>query len=198
MIHEFRKCIGDSGRLRSLHRHCIENLQLPGEYDDLLRMSVVYSMSALDRLIHDIVIKNMVEIFVGRRRPTAKYLAEGISLEDHVTLISSSVPPPEIIFEGVVRRKLSHLSFMDPSKMADALSLVWAEEHKWQTISNSIGRNQQQVKTELRNIFQRRNAIVHEADKDVITNAKLALLPSDAERIENFLSDLGEAIYALV
>ncbi|MCR6653556.1 MAG: hypothetical protein NVV73_19575 [Cellvibrionaceae bacterium] len=198
MIDEFRKCIADSGKLRSLHKYCTEDLRLPGEYDDLLRMSVVYCMSALDRLIHDIVIMKMVDIFAGRRQPTAKYLAEGISLADHGNLVRSSIPPPEIAFEGIVRRKLAHLSFMDPAKMADALSLVWIEEHKWQAIADAVGRDQLQVRTELRNIFQRRNAIVHETDKDPVTNQKFPLLPNDAERIEKFVSDLGEAICELV
>jgi hypothetical protein len=198
MILEFRKSIADSMQLRLLYKHCVEELNLPGDYSDLLRMSVVYCMSALDKLIHDIVIHEMVEIFSGRRQPTPKYLAECISLVDHRELITSSIPPPELVFEGIVRRKLGYQSFMDPSKLVEALSLVWLENHKWQAISDSMGRNKDQVTTELRNIFQRRNAIVHEADKAPITSEKLEILTSDSERVEQFVSDLGESINCLV
>ncbi len=82
--------------------------------------------------------------------------------------------------------------------MAEALSLVWNESHKWQAISNVMGRDQNDVKTELSNIYRRRNAIVHEADKDPVSNTKMPLLAADAERIENFIRDLGTAIYGLV
>ncbi|WLE95458.1 MAG: HEPN domain-containing protein [Candidatus Electrothrix communis] len=198
MIRDFQNSINDSRQLRSLHHHCAEQLKLPGEYSDLLRMSVVYCMSAFDKLIHDLVIYGMVEIFTGRRQAPSKYLKEAISLGNHLELINCSVPPPEIIFEGIVRNKLSHQCFMDPKKLADALSLVWLENHKWQVISDTMGRNQQQVVKELRNIYQRRNAIVHETDKDPSTNQKMPILTIDSERIENFILELGETIYRLV
>ncbi|MCI5144916.1 MAG: hypothetical protein D3923_05160 [Candidatus Electrothrix sp. AR3] len=198
MIRDFQDSINDSRQLRSLHRHCAEELRLPGEYSDLLRMSIVYCMSAFDKLIHDMVIYGMVETFAGRRQATPTYLNEGISLDNHLELTSSSVPPPEIIFAGIVRRKLSHQSFMDPKKLAGALSLVWSENHKWQVIADAMGRNQKQVIKELRNIYQRRNAIVHETDKNPSTNQKMPILTVDSERIESFILELGETIYQLV
>ena len=198
MILEFRKSINDSSQLRSLYNHCVVDLQLPGEYTDLLRMSVVYCMSALDKLIHDIVIRGMVDIFSGSRESTRKYLNEAVTLQWHMDLINSTVPPAEIVFEGIVRKKISHQSFMDPVKLADALSLVWSEEHKWQVIADAIGEDQKQIKTELRNIFQRRNAIVHEADRNPVTNEKIEILKEDADRIESFVSNLGEAVYSLI
>jgi hypothetical protein len=121
-----------------------------------------------------------------------------VSIQNHIDLNNASVPPAEILFEGIVRQKISHLSFLDPKKMAEALSLVWNESHKWQAISNVMGRDQNDVKTELSNIYRRRNAIVHEADKDPVSNTKMPLLATDAERIENFIRDLGDAIYGLV
>lgn len=198
MILEFRKSIADTKQLRLLYKHLVEELNLPGDYSDLLRMNVVYCMSGLDKLIHDIVIHEMVEIFSGRRPPTPKYLAESISLENHGNLITSSIPPPELVFEGIVRRKLGYQSFMDPNKLVEALSLVWLENHKWQAISDYMRRDKGQVTTELRNIFQRRNAIVHEADKAPLTSEKLEILTSDSERVEQFVSDLGESIFHLV
>ncbi len=198
MIPEFRKSLADSMQLRLLYKHCVEELNLPGDYSDLLRMSVVYCMSALDKLIHDIVIHEMVEIFSGRRPATPKYLAESISLIDHRELIISSIPPPELVFEGIVRRKLGYQSFMDPNKLVEALSLVWLENHKWQVIADSMGRNKEQVIIELRNIYQRRNAIVHEADKAPITSEKLEIRTSDSEQVEQFVSDLGETIHRFV
>lgn len=198
IIQQFESSLDDSAHLRGLYRHCAEELGLPGNYCDLLRMSVTYSMSALDKLIHDLVVYGMVETYVGRRQATSKFQSEGVSIQNHIDLNNASVPPAEILFESIVRQKISHLSFLDPSKMADALSLVWNENHRWQKIADAMQREQGEVKTELRNIYKRRNAIVHEADMDPVTNSKMPLIEADAERIERFIRDLGTAIYQLV
>ncbi len=198
MINNFRKSLQDTGNLISLFEHCVSHLRLPGDYSDLLRMSFIYCLSALDKLLHDIIIHEMVEIYTGRRAPTLKFQAENLTLENHVSLTSATIPPAEIIFENIVRNKLGFLSFMDPAKLADGLSLIWAESHKWQTIARDMGRDEQLVKTELRNLFKRRNAIVHEADRDPGNSEKLPMEPGDAKRAQEFIRDLGESIYRLI
>ena len=198
MIQTFRNSISDSENLRALYHHCVNDLKLPGEYGDLLRMGFIYCMSALDKLVHDIVTHHMVEIFAGRRLPTPKYLAETISMENQAALASSAMPPPEMVFEGIARAKLAHQSFMDPEKLVDALSLIWPERHKWQVIATAMGRDREQTITELRNLYKRRNAIVHETDRDPSTAQKMPILPGDAERAEVFVRSLGETIFRLV
>lgn len=200
MINNFRNSLKDAGNLITLHQHCVSELKLPGDYSDLLRMSVIYCMSALDKLIHDIIVHEMVEIYAGRRPPTPRYKSESISLEQHIALAAadSAVPPAAIVFEGIVRTKLSHLSFMDPSKLAEGLSLVWSENHKWQVIAGEIGCLPGDVKTELSNLYRRRNAIVHETDWDPSTGEKQSIEPIDAVRTQGFISDLGETIIGLV
>ena len=198
MIDEFRNSIDDSCKLRHLYCHCTQNLQLPGDYSDLLRMGVVYCMSALDKLIHDIVVYHMVEIYSGRRQITPKYLRESLTFQEYNDIVNASVPPSEIIFEQIIKKKFSYKSFMHPDKLADALSIVWSEQNKWQVISMAMGSNRSQVITELKNIYQRRNAIVHEADLDPSTNQKLPILLADSVRIEAFILQLGEKIYQLI
>lgn len=198
MIQAFRDSLSDSGNLRALYQYCTDDLRLPGDYDDLLRMGFIYCLSAFDKLMHDIVTHHMVETFAGRRAPTPKYLSETISLDDRAALAIGGMPPPEIVFEGIVRGKLAHQSFMDPEKLVDALSLVWAEKHKWQAIANAMGRDRTQTVTELRNLYKRRNAIVHETDRDPNTDKKMPILPNDSERAEVFIRSLGESIYHLI
>lgn len=198
MIEIFRSSLADSRQLLSLYEHCVLGLKLPGDYSDLLRMSFIYCLSALDKLIHDIIVHEMVEIYTGRRPPTDKYQSETISLNNHIVLGCATVPPPEIVFEGIVKAKLGHLSFMDPDKLSAGLSLIWSQSHKWQVIADAMGRDKDQVRTELRNLFKRRNAIVHEADRDPSTNEKLPIQPVDAERGQIFIEKLGETIFQLI
>ncbi len=198
MIQTFRKSISDSEHLCVLYHYCVDEQKLPGDYGDLLRMAFIYCMSALDKLAHDILTHYMVEIFVGRRSPTRKYLTETISMENQIALAGATMPPKEIIFEGMVRTKLAYQSFMDPDKLVDALSLVWQETHKWQKIATTMRLNPEQASTELKNLCKRRNAIVHETDWDPITDQKMPILSVDARRAADFVSLLGETIHTLV
>lgn len=198
IIRSFRDSIADAIKLRSLYTHCVDELNLPGDYSDLLRMDIVYCMSALDKLIHDIVNSGMVDIYCGRKAVTQKYLNEPVAISNHISLKTANIPPPEIVFDGIIRLKLKHRSFLDPEKLADALGLVWNEQNKWDRIATAMQSNKRAVTTELRNIFQRRNAIVHEADIDPVTNTKIAIEIQDTIRIENFILNLGENIHTLV
>jgi hypothetical protein len=198
MIETFRNSIADSEKLRVLYHHCVDDLRLPGDYCDLLRMAHIYCMSALDKLVHDMIAYYMVETFAGRRPPTSKFLAETISIDNHTCIVNSTMPPAATVFEGVVRCKLAHQSFMDPEKLAKGLGLIWAEEHKWQIIASAMGLDREGATTELRNLYRRRNAIVHETDWDPTTGEKMPFFPGDAERTETFIRSLGEALFSLV
>ncbi len=198
MINSFRESLSDANRLLFLYSHCTDKLQFPGDYTDLLRMSFIYCLSALDKLMHDVILHEMIEIYVGRRSPTSKYLSETLTIENHLLLSKATVPPAEILFENIIRRKLGYQSFMDPAKLADGLSLVWEEPHKWKIIATELERNETDIKTELKNMVRRRSAIVHEADRDPSTMEKLPIEPSDAERVQKFISAIGETIYKLV
>lgn len=197
MLQIFKDSVRDARNLRLLYTHCVSELNLPGDYSDLLRMDVVYCMSALDKLVHDIVNFEMVEVYAGRKPPTPKYMSEPISLMNH-SMLSTLSTPPQITFDGIVRLKLKHQSFLDPAKLADALGLVWQEQDKWLAIANRMQRNRKDVITELKNIFQRRNAIVHEADKDPVSNNKYPLTVADTIQVEDFIEELGETVHILV
>jgi hypothetical protein len=190
----FEKNIGDSAQLLALFEFSSANL--PGMvFDDLLRAHLVYSVSAFDKLIHDLIKIGMVEIFTNNRPATPKYLKEGISLEIHNRIASATIPPREYHFENEVVRKLSYLSFQDPDKVADGLSLIWIESHKWQNIAAHIGVDQHTAKTTLKTIVARRNQIVHEADIDIATGKKYLIDKSETEIACNFILSCGQAIY---
>lgn len=167
-------------------------------FDDLLRFQVVHSVSAFDKLIHDIIRIGMVETFTGRRVPTSKYRCEVITIEFHLALLAASMPPAEILFEQQIVSRLRYLSFQDPVKIADGLALIWDERHKWEAISSLIGDTADNVRTKLKLISGRRNAIVHEADMDPSTDLKTPLSREEAEEISCFLKACGVSIVSLV
>lgn len=190
----FKKNITDSSQLVALFEYT--NEYLPSmNFDDLLRAHFVYSVSAFDKLIHDIIKIGMLEIFSNKRPATPKYLSEGISLEIHNKISGATIPPKEYYFESEVIKKLSFMSFQDPNKVADGLSLIWGEPHKWQVIGANMGVESSIAKTTLKTISTRRNQIVHEADIDMVTGKKYSIEKTETEIVSNFILNCGTAIY---
>ncbi len=61
-----------------------------------------------------------------------------------------------------------------------------------------LGILEEDAKRKQRLIVTRRNAIVHEADLDPVTNQKQTITRAEATDISNFLFALGNRIYDLV
>lgn len=167
-------------------------------FDDLLRSRIVYSVSAFDKLLHDLIRIGIVQTYIGSRTATPKFQNEPIPLSVAQQLSSTVTPPPEVLFEQIVRAKLKILSFQDPDKLSDGLSYIWAEPQKWQRISARVGIPDGTAKTTLRLIANRRNAIVHEADLDPITGQKISISRIESDDISDFLLNVGNAICDLV
>lgn len=177
------------------------NLKLPNDLSDLLRMEIVYAVSAFDTLIHELTRIGMLDVFIGSRSTTEKYLGFTIDARTLQEIRLSSPPTtlaPEQILDREIRLKHSHLAFQDPPKVTDALSHFWNEPHKWQKIATQMSIKEDDCKRELKLIVTRRNQIVHEFDLDFISNSRRTITLSDAHDSTIFIENLGTAIYGLV
>lgn len=194
----FEENIRRAREIGPLYDYLVGKMPPAMEFDDLLRSQIVYSVSAFDKLMHDLVRIGMLQIFNGTRTATSKYLGEAIPLAVYNEMMRATIPPAEFIFSQFVVNKLKTISFQDPTKVADGLSYIWSEAHKWQRIASAMGQDQHTVTTKLRLIVDRRNYIVHEADIDPSTAAKRNILKADAESSISFLDDCGKKIVSLV
>lgn len=140
----------------------------------------------------------MIESFQGVRTPTNSYKNFNISLSQFEAINSASIPPAEYVFAQTITSSHKHLSFQDPDKVTEALSLIWHESHKWQKIASEMGMNQNDLKTELKNIVIRRNQIVHENDLDLFTGNIQSINHTDTQQSVDFIDKLGTTIYELV
>lgn len=131
---------------------------------DLLRWQHVLAISALDKYVHDIVRIGMVDEFLGRKSKTSKFNSFRITLSTSLDIIASDYPELEI--EQEIIKQHSFLAFQDPDKIADALSFIWDEPHKWKVISQTMNNpiSEADLKIKLKNIVLRRNQIVHQGD----------------------------------
>jgi hypothetical protein len=194
----FHHNIQKANELGALYSYLSNTVPIPEEFDDLLRSQIVNAVSAFDKLMHDLIRIGMVEIFENQRPSTSKYLSEAVAIQHLPGLVAGAVPPPPVRFEEIVREKLSKLSFQDPTKISDGLSYIWNENQKWQKISVGLRMSDDNARRKQRLIITRRNAIVHEADLDPITNEKQTITTVEATDASNFLLALGNQIYELV
>jgi hypothetical protein len=194
----FKRNIAEAKQLSALHEFLNRNMNLPMSHDDILRAQLVNCVSAFDKLIHDLILDGVLEIYLGRKAPTSKYLNEALPLSTYIRMQSATIPPPEYFFKEAMFTKLKTVSYQDPSKIADGLSYIWDESHKWVKIANEMGTTDDALKRDLRLIATRRNSIVHEADLDPVTHLKLDVDAPTIITNSNFLEACGDAIENLV
>jgi hypothetical protein len=200
-FNQFKDSLKYVKELDALYLYLKDTLLLPNDLTDLLRAEWVYTISAMDKLIHELVRLGMIEAFQGSRVKTKKFLAFGISVDTYTNISSSiltNVPPPEYWFEQEVIQKHKHLSFQDPDKIAEGLSLIWDENAKWYKLSQSVGIAENDLKTKLKTIISRRNQIVHEADLDLLSGQRNTIDKADIDAVVPFIETLSEAIFNAV
>lgn len=187
----------------SLYLFLKTNLKLTVNLSDILRAEVVYSVSALDKLIHDFVRIGMVECFQGIRQKTNSFKNFQVSSDTLTEIINCennrlSSYPSEYWFEQEIILKNRNISYQDPSKISEGLSYIWAEQHKWNKISIQMGQDENIIKTTLTNIVNRRNKIVHESDIEMQTGLKNEIEHSDVIFTTTFIEKLGMSIFGCI
>ncbi|MFZ2449965.1 MAG: HEPN domain-containing protein [Methylovulum miyakonense] len=200
---QFNSNIKAVKEMDALYHHLTGDLKLPNDLSDILRSQLVYAVSALDKLIHELVKTGMLQAFMNKRTKTAKFNSFSISLETYNNIQQTSqqqtdtlqLETPEYFFEQEIIVKHKYLAFQEPEKIADALSFIWEEKQKWQKIALAFNRPDDVVKKELKSIVSRRNQIVHEADINVQTNLRNEIDEEDVKAAIEFISKLGENIF---
>lgn len=194
---KFELLMSDTKNISSIYDYLQKCVKGPLNYDDLLRFQWVQSVSALDKLVHDLVRVGMIHIFTSRRSSTAKYRNFQVDM-DWYELVAST--PYMIVpeFEKKVIKQHGYLAFEDPDKISDALSNIWDANDKWKLIADRMYEDKNTVKITLKNIVTRRNQIAHEGDYiDDLGNRQM-IEKADTDVVLNFINKIGTAIYECV
>ena len=190
----FKDIIEETRNSSNLYSYLQNVVRPPYDYSDLLRWQWAQSVSALDKLIHDLVRVGMLEVFQGNRTPTPKFLTFTISLQTHDQMCQTPQLSYSILEQEIVR-KHSFLAFQDPDKISDALAYIWPEPHKWAVLAQRLGMTESTMRVQIKNISIRRSQIVHEGDYSSNLLQRQPIEASDVEDVLTFISNLGEAIY---
>lgn len=194
---KFREIINDTKNSGVIYVYLANIVKPPYDYSDLLRWQLAQAVSALDKLIHDLVRVGMLEIYTGRRVPTAKYRTFALTLETVGKMKSD--PTNELSYvEQQIALTNGFKSFQDPDKIAESLSSIWDEPKKWEKIALGLGTSASALKAELKNIVIRRNQIVHAGDYNGFLPTRETIIESDVAFVVSFIDKLGGAIYDCV
>lgn len=187
-----------------LHRHLQKNLNIRGvDLSDLLRIQVVNTFSAFDRLMHEYVRLGLLEQLLGKRQLLEKTKTFSLDTQTYLELVGlGSSPEDEIKKHEVLSRRVTQLlktmTFQAPNKVSDALSYIWGDPHKWNKIAQGMGvKTEQDLKNRIKLYVERRNQIVHEADYD-IDGSRRALEVNDVQDCISTIEELGRQISKLL
>jgi RiboL-PSP-HEPN len=202
-LEQFSSNIKAVKEMDALYHHLTSDLKLPNDLSDILRSQLVYAVSALDKLIHELVKTGMLQAFMNQRSKTSKFNSFSISLETYNNIQQTSqqrpntlqLETPEYFFEQEIIVKHKYLAFQEPDKIADALSFIWEEKQKWQKIALLFNASDDDIKKNLKIIVSRRNQIVHEADIDLQTSFRNTIEESVVKEAVDFIHKLGENIF---
>lgn len=193
----FRFLVQEIRKNAALHDYISTALKSPMEYDDLLRWQWAQSLSALDKLLHDLTRIGIMEIYSGKRPSTPKYESLEISIRVFSQMEMKKIEIAQWL-ERLIIQKHCFLSFQEPEKIADALSYIWPEKYKWQVIAQTMNREAHGLKNQLKNVVMRRNQIVHQGDIDFLNNTRNEIDKTDAIETVDLVDELGATIFGLV
>jgi hypothetical protein len=159
-----------------------------------LRFVWIAAVSALDHYVSQLILERATKAYANNEALTAKLLSDGVSLSSALELRGANSVDAILIFRRILSECIRYKSFQHPDKIADGLSYVWAEKHKWQYIAGVLGISLDHLKGTMENIVDRRNLIAHNADYDEARGEKLPVDKLQALEVVKFLASIADVI----
>lgn len=211
----FRQSVANIKKFGCIYdKLCQDYPLLTTDLDDMLRAQIVYVVSAMDCYFHDVVRQGIIESYLQQRAQTAKWKSTTVTMEHAQALvgIETQYPPntPQRTIDvvnslnNIIRPILKTMSFQQSDKIKDALSYIWDEQHKMQSIATSIAYPLQGdnindkvrcLEQKLKLIIDRRNKIAHEADWDYARDCKQSISKAEVDDIVFFIEMFVNAVH---
>jgi len=175
----FRSSIVRSKALCDLQDYLAKNYSGALDSTDMLRASLVLSVSAFDYLVHEII---RIETI---RRFKLKRSIDRINIPFNI--LNSDVSDIETRLDAHVREVNSYKSFVDPGKFSEAIGCFVSTP--WEKIATEMGISADQIKSRVRAIYRWRNRIAHEADINPVLSG-IELWPIDKFDVVSAIRDI--------
>lgn len=177
------------GRLRKSGAKAID-------LEDLLRSQVVMSVSALDLLIHRIVLTGMISVAIGARPVPAQFRKFRPRLDS--VLYGPTTPEPFAWLAIDIREQHALRAFQSTDRISEAIRLIY-DGALWPAVAIRLRMPENDMKNLLNLIVQRRNQIVHEFDANpTMLGSRWPINRSITRGNVTFIAKLGRSIVAVV
>jgi hypothetical protein len=159
-----------------------------------LRFVWIAAISAFDHYVSQLILERATKAYANNEALTPKLLSDGVSLSNALELRGANSVDAILIFRRILGDCIRYKSFQHPDKIAEGLSYVWAEKHKWQYIAGVLGISLDYLKGTMESIVDRRNLIAHNADYDEARGVKLPVDKHQALDVVKFLASIVDVI----
>lgn len=171
---------------------------------ELLRSAVVSSVSALDRMLHDHIVKhcwkllNQNEDAIPRKLRDLKVSALDARKALEKLRKDNNARPGTLIKAAIQERLHREYTFQSPDSVLVAAKILGVDDF-WGKVANRMpgAPEKREVQAKLRGIATRRNQIVHEADLVRTNRHQPSLRPishSDATEWVEWMEDFGTTV----
>ena len=163
-----------------------------------LRFVWVASVSALDHYISELVVERATEHFSNGSVLTNKLQREKILMSQALELKPLSPTESVVRFRSLILQMVSRRTFQKAKDVADGLSYIWGEAHKWDKIADELELQTDVAREKLNSIGIRRDKIVHSADYDLTLDCMTPCNQDDTQEALSYIVNLVTAIDVLV
>jgi len=196
-LDQFRANLNQVQQLISLYSFLKQQTKDVVDLSDVLRAGFVFTVSALDYYVHELVRIGMLEVHEGKRPATKSFLRFTISVES--ARLAMNNPTDSRWLEDEIRSQHGWRSFQQPENITKAIRLI-SDAKFWGPAAVYMGENDAvSVARHLALIVDRRNKISHEAD--MAPTFPGDRWPIDQKLVEetlDFVSRFGEALDSIV
>ena len=183
----------------------MQNFEATGHGFSLRHVWIV-CVSSLDLYLTELVSEVGLRL-IGKDPPilTSNLRRVEFPLGNVLTMDSLSPTEKLLFFRDHIFLSIQYESFYRPDKLSEALSYIWTcpGKEKWTRIMSRMkstgrydGRTEENLRTELSLIGDRRDLIAHSADRPPGGAGINPVVKEDASRVLTLIADLVEAIDA--
>ncbi|KAB2907691.1 MAG: hypothetical protein F9K30_23810 [Dechloromonas sp.] len=191
-------------QLSALHAYLAANVTSVLQPDEILRAEWAARVSALDLYVHELVAQRLGEIFAGTRPSVSGFAKFQIDAAGLLALKQNPATFQNHI-DLEVRSKLERRTFQYPVDIADGIRCI-SDVELWNSVALADGATEQTkvshaktIKSQLTQIVNRRNKIVHEADlQPVVPRVPWPISTSDVLTVRTFVEKTVKAIDTVV
>lgn len=196
-LNNFKRNISSVIDLLSIHKIVVSQLPtLALQAEEILRATIVLSVSALDNFFHDFYRTEIVDSYLGIGNFNVQFDKIKISIKSLNDIDNALSNAEKQNFLSNELRKIQKTESFQSAKSIENIFLNLNVKNIWSKLEQIgiDGFKANDIKRELANIIDRRNKISHESDWDFVNQMKYPIKIDDAQYVLNYITKFVESI----